>query len=57
MVFSKTQFSQNEVQNITAPEVYQEGNLQKVDPSVGAFNLIDFVVEKKVREDEHVLLF
>jgi hypothetical protein len=32
MVFSKTQFSQNEVQNITAPEVYQEGNLQKVDP-------------------------
>lgn len=57
MVFSKTQFSQNEAQNITAPEVYQEGNLQKVDPSVGAFNLIDFVVEKKVREDEHVLLF
>ena len=30
MVFSKTQFSQNEVQNITAPKVYQEGNLQKV---------------------------
>jgi len=57
MVFSKTQFSQNEVQNITAPKVYQEGNLQKVDPYVGAFNLIDFVVEKKVREDDHALLF
>jgi hypothetical protein len=32
MIFSKMHFGQNEVQNITAPEIYQEGNLQKVDP-------------------------
>ena len=40
MVFSKTQFNQNEVQNVTAPGVYQEGNLQKVDPSRRAVAIV-----------------